>query len=172
MYHLTARGNNRQEIYVDDTDRRFFLSLLERSAVRYGWRCWAYCLMTNHFHLVVKTPRGVLSEGMQELNGGYARTFNRRHGREGHLFRNRFWAEQVASDSHLLESLRYVVLNPVRAGICALPEHWPWSSYRSSAGLETPPAFLFQGEVLELFGLAEARGRYRQFVTAGQLHRV
>lgn len=171
VYHVTSRGNNGRAHYVDDVDRRIFLSMLERAVTRYDWLVRAYCLMTNHFHLVVQAPLGgpSLSKGMQELNGGYSRTFNARHGRRDHLRRNRFHAEPIESESHLLESCRYVVLNPVRAGICATAGSWPWSSYRATVGLRPSPPFLSAGWLLELFSpeLARARERYRDFVADG-----
>ena len=169
-YHVTARGNGGQVVYVHDADRVDFLRLLERTSERYAWRCLAYCLMTNHYHLAVEIPRGGLSRGMQALNGGYARLANRRHGRRDHLFKNRFFAAPVVSEGHLLDVLRYIVLNPVRAGLCRLPEEWPWSSYRACAGIELSARVLSADDVLRLFGGSpqEARARYRAFVDAAQ----
>ncbi len=171
VYHVTSRGNNGRAHYVDDLDRRIFLSMLERAVTRYDWLVRAYCLMTNHFHLVIQAPLGgpSLSKGMQELNGGYSRTFNGRHNRRDHLRRNRFHAEPIESESHLLESCRYVVLNPVRARICATADSWPWSSYHATAGLRPSPPFLSAGWLLEFFSpeLARGRERYRDFVADG-----
>jgi putative transposase len=168
IYHVIARGNDGQAIVADDADRKLWLTYLARSVRRYAWKCLTYCtycLMTNHFHLVVQIPRGGLSRGMQELNAGYARSFNRRHGRTGHLFRNHFYSDQFERDSHLLETCRYVVLNPVRAGIRAHPADWHWSSYRSCAGLAPPEPFLAHREVLGLFD-GEASS-YAGFVALG-----
>jgi REP element-mobilizing transposase RayT len=166
IYHLTARGNGGQVIYSSDTDRFDFLSLLERTSERYSWRCLAYCLMTNHYHLAIEIPRGGLSRGMQVLNGGYARLANRRHGRKDHLFKNRFFALHVDSEEHLLEVLRYIVMNPVRASLCRRPADWRWSSYRACAGIDFSPRFLVVDEVMRLFGGSpnEARTRYCAFV--------
>jgi putative transposase len=170
-YHVTSRGNNGRSIYADDLDRRLFLVLVERVARRHGWVVLGYCLMTNHYHLILRIPEGGLSAGMQVLNGGYALMTNARHGDTGHLFRNRFFSSTMYHDSHLLEACRYVVLNPCRAGICASGEDWPWSSYRACAGLVHSPAFLAAGELLGLFGTQPevARQRYQQFVAEGHV---
>src|SRR5207244_3446281 len=129
-YHVTARGNRRQALFFDDADRDRFLGIFHRAACRSAWRTLAYCLMTNHFHLVVETPDPTLSSGMHYLNGLYARRFNERHGFEGHLFERRFAAAVIGDDAHLAEVLRYVAFNPVRAGLCDHPADWPWSSFR------------------------------------------
>ena len=106
---------------ADDQDREAFLATLHRVADRYNWLCRAYCLMDNHYHLLIETPDGNLSLGMRQLNGVYTQLFNRRHSRVGHLFQGRFKAIVVQKDSHLLEACRYVVLNPVRAKIVKSP---------------------------------------------------
>jgi putative transposase len=115
-FHVTARGNRGQAIFVEDRDRARFMDVLARVSTELGWRLHAYCLMTNHYHLVLDTPRLNLSSGMQRLNAAYAQWFNRHHELSGHLFRHRFYAGLVASDSHLLELMRYLALNPVRGG--------------------------------------------------------
>ncbi len=166
LYHVTSRGNDGQAIVTDDADRKLWLEYLARSIRRYAWSCLAYCLMTNHFHLVVQIPRGGLSRGMQELNGNFARALNRRHERTGHVFRNHFYSAQFERDSHLLETCRYVVLNPVRAGLCADPGDWRWSSYRGCAGLATPELFVAHRQLLGLFGEDAARS-YAAFVALG-----
>lgn len=169
IYNVGSRGNNKETIFHDDVDRMEFLRLLARVAVRYFWEGWAYCLMGNHFHFVLQIPHGGLSKGMQELNTGYAVRTNKRHGRTGHLVRNRFYSKPVEDDSHLLELCRYVVLNPVRAGLCRSPADWPWSSYRACAGLGFPHPFLALERVLGLFDERPdaARAAYRAFVRAG-----
>lgn len=171
VYHVTARGNERREVFRDDEDRRLFLSTLGRTVVRWRWVCHAYCLMSNHYHLLIETPEANLSRGMRQLNGEYTQAFNRRHRRVGHLFQGRFKALLVQKESHLLEVSRYVVLNPVKArGMrVAKPEGWPWSSYRATAGGETPPAWLTVSWVLSRFGkgAGEARKGYRRFVKEG-----
>ena len=169
MHHVASRGNDRQPIYSDDADRRAFLVELARVVRRYRWLVLAHCLMTNHYHLVLILPAGGLSDGMRELNGGYSRLTNTRHGRSDHLFRNRFFATELESDAHLLEACRYAVLNPIRAGLCALPEEWPWSSYRCCAGIEFASPSTATTALLRLFGPRpdEARRRYVAFVRAG-----
>ena len=168
-YHLSTRGNNRREIFADDFDRTTFLRHLGHLATKYEWTVLAYCLMTNHYHLILQLGDLGLSKGMCDLNGGYALTFNQRHGRENHLFGRRFWDALLDSESHLLECCRYVVLNPVRAGMCRRPGDWPWSSYTAAVGRTFPPPFLANDRLLELFGRRPdiARDEYRRFVRAG-----
>src|SRR5205823_2647292 len=113
IYHVGSRGNRGGRIYADDYERLVFLKLLERVATRYRWTCHAYCLMANHYHLLISIESG-LSDGMRELNGEFASFTNVRHDLEGHLFRNRFWSELIESEAHMLETSRYVVLNPIR----------------------------------------------------------
>ena len=170
IYHVTARGNSKETIYHDDAEREVFLRLLERAARKHRWIVLAYCLMGNHYHLVLQTPFGVLSRGFDELNGGFARIVNLRQGRTNHLFGRRFSSELIESDSHMLEAARYVVLNPVRAGLCDRPEEWPWSSYRACAGLELGRPFLAVAELLGHFGARpnHARAEYCAFVRAGR----
>ncbi len=128
-YHVYARGNRRQVIFIDDADRRAYLARL-RSVVRFHrWRCLAYCLMDNHIHLLVETPFANLGLGMQALHGPYAQTFNKRHKKVGHLFQGRYGAERVTSDAQLVATLRYIALNPVEAGVCDDARDWRWSSY-------------------------------------------
>ena len=147
-YHLGARGNNKRPIYLDDQDRAHFLKLLRALATRYGWSFYAHCLMGNHYHLVVQIAEAALSQAMCELNTAYAIAFNRRHGRINHLFGRRFWSELITTDAHLLQAVRYVVQNPVRAGLCATCEDWPWSSYRATVGLARPEPHLAVDDVL------------------------
>jgi putative transposase len=166
VYHLTARGNARQAIYVDDEDRRLFLQLLGAAVERYQWRCHAYCLMPNHYHLLVETPQGYLSAGMRQLNGVYTQRFNRRHNRVGHVFQGRFKAIVVERDTYLLELCRYIVLNPVRAGLVKRPGNFVWSSYRATAGVVKAPAWLEQKWLLSQFSRQRRRAEaaYRAFV--------
>ena len=114
VYHVSSRGNARQRIFFGDADRELFLDTLTQGIARYRWLCHAYCLMENHYHLLIETPRANLSLGMRQLNGIYTQTFNRRHHRVGHLFQGRFRAILVEKESYLLELCRYIVLNPVR----------------------------------------------------------
>jgi REP element-mobilizing transposase RayT len=139
VYHLTSRGNARQKIFFTDADRELFLSTLSGVVRRYHWICHAYCLMANHYHLLIETPKANLSIGMRQLNGIYTQSFNRRHHRVGHLFQGRFKAIVVEKEAHLLELCRYVVLNPVRVKGGASARSWKWSSYRATAGRSSVP---------------------------------
>ena len=134
LYHVTTRGDRREAIYEDDDDRRIFLEVLGQVVADFNWICHAYCLMSNHYHLVVETPDGNLSKGMRQLNGVFTQSSNRRHGRTGHLFQGRYKAILVDGDSDLLELARYVVLNPVRAGVVPVPGRWLWSRYQAMIG--------------------------------------
>ena len=168
-YHVTSRGNARADIFTDDSDRHIFLSVLGQTVKRFNWLCHAYCLMGNHYHLLIETPEGNLSAGMRHLNGVYTQAYNRVHHQDGHLFKGRFKAVLVEKESHLLELCRYVVLNPVRAAMVERPEQHPWSSYLPTLGKAIGPEFLCTEWVLANFSatLAEARRRYRQFVKEG-----
>jgi REP element-mobilizing transposase RayT len=165
LYHVTARGNERKAIFLDGLDRRCFLELLAHVVERYTWRLHAYCLMGNHYHLLLETLRPELVRGMRRLNSVYAQRFNRRRKRSGHLFGERYHAVLIEKEAHLLEVARYVVLNPVRADLCELPQEYPWSSYRATAGFEKAPTFLATEELLSNFASTrrQARLRYRSF---------
>ena len=139
LYHVTARGDRQEPIYEDDDDRKVFLDLLGKVIVEWNWVCQAYCMMGNHYHLLVETPDGNLAKGMRQLNGVYTQLSNRRHQRVGHLFQGRYKAILVDRDEYLLELGRYVVLNPVRARLVKRVEDWPWSSYRSMVGQARNP---------------------------------
>jgi len=166
LYHVTSRGDRREAIYEDDEDRETFLNLLAEVVDRFNWLCHAYCLMTNHYHLVIETVEGNLSKGMRQLNGVYTQASNRRHHRVGHLFQGRFKGILVEKDAYLLQLTRYVVLNPVRAGMVPSPEQWPWSSYRAMTGMVHPPEWLAVDALLSQFGSDrdEARQYYQRFV--------
>ena len=166
IYHVVARGNRQQAIFGDETDYLRFLELLGTVVNRFGWRCHAYCLMPNHFHLVIETPQANISAGMQWLNGRYAQWFNIRYGFSGHLFQGRFYGELVESTYHLLELVRYIVLNPVRAGLCRDASRWRWSCYRAMVGEAKSAALLTVGWLLAQFGrdLVRARQTFRGFV--------
>ena len=169
IYHLTSRGNARQKVFFTDADRELFLDTLSQVVSRYGWICHAYCLMANHYHLLVETPKANLSLGMRQLNGMYTQSFNRRHNRVGHLFQGRFKAILVEKESYLLELCRYIVLNPVRVKGKGEIGGWKWSSYRATAGLASVPEFLSTDWILEQFGKnrAKAQKQYRAFVREG-----
>src|SRR5690625_3442582 len=142
LYHVTSRGDRREDIYADDMDREAWLEVLTQVCDRFNWCCHAYCLMSNHYHVVVETPEKNLSRGMRQLNGVYTQRFNRRHGRVGHVFQGRYKAILVDKDSYLLELARYVVLNPVRANMVSDVGDWPWSSYKAMTGRSKAPAWL------------------------------
>ena len=164
LYHVTSRGNARAPIFLGDSDRHLFLDVLGAAIERCHWLCHAYCLMTNHYHLVLETPRPNLSRGMRQLNGLYTQRFNRRHERVGHIFQGRFTGILVEREAHLLELARYVVLNPVRAGMVRAAEDYRWSSLRAALGMAPTPRWLTHRALLTELG---SRTRYREFVAEG-----
>jgi len=169
LYHVTARGNGRQHIYLDDADRFRFLELLGKEVEQQQWRCYAYCLMDNHYHLLLETPEGHLSEGMRRLNGTYTQAFNRRHRRVGHVLQGRYKSILVEKEAYLLELCRYIVLNPVRARLVRRVQEWAWSSYRATGGQQAGLPWLDVGAVLRLFHRRKdiAQQGYRRFVLEG-----
>lgn len=173
LYHVTSRGDRREDIFEDDDDRVRFLEILGAVVLDHNWLCHGYCLMDNHYHLVIETPDGNLSKGMRQLNGVYTQASNRRHGRSGHLFQGRYKAILVDKERYLLELSRYVVLNPLRAkGMVKQLEDWPWSSYPAMVGDAAKPEWLTADWLLSLFGKQRriAMERYRQFVIEGVQH--
>lgn len=173
LYHVTSRGDRRENIYEDDDDRLKFLEILGMVVTDYNWLCHGYCLMDNHYHLIIETLEGNLSKGMRQLNGVYTQASNRRHGRSGHLFQGRYKAILVDKDRYLLELSRYVVLNPLRAkGLIDRLEDWPWSSYLAMVGDASKPEWLTTDWILSLFGKRKkiAMKRCRQFVLDGVQH--
>jgi putative transposase len=130
VHHVTVRGNRKQDTFRDDRDRSFFMKELGVTLQRYGWVLLAYCLMTNHCHLVIETPKPTLGLGMRRLAGCYAQAFNRRHAEAGHLFQGRYWSGLIDTDAYLGQALLYVAFNPVKVGLCSNPADWPWSSHR------------------------------------------
>lgn len=169
LYHITARGNAQQSIYLDNADRQRFLQLLAQEVRQQHWRCYVYCLMDNHYHLVVETPEPNLSCGLRRLHGTYTQYFNRRHRRVGHLLQGRFKSLLVEKENYLQELCRYVVLNPVRARLVTAAQDWPWSSYGQTVGLQPISAWLDVPAVLQLFEVEWERARlsYRRFVEEG-----
>lgn len=166
---MTSRGNAKGDIYLDDADRRIFLRILGTTITRHHWLLHAFCIMGNHYHLLLETPLPNLSRGMHRLNGAYSQCFNRRHHRVGHVLQGRFTALLVERESYLLELARYVPLNPVRAGFVSSPVDWQWSSYRSTAGLDPAPPWLTTSTVLKRFaGEPDRAGvRFQEFVRDG-----
>ncbi len=175
LYHVTSRGDRREDIYQDDADRQAWLVVLGQVCKRFNWTVHAYCLMSNHYHLLVETPDANLSAGMRQLNGVYTQHVNRRHDRVGHVYQGRFKAIVVEKDAYLLELARYIVLNPVRAGMVADAADWPWSSYSAMATLGLPRVdWLATDKILAYFSLqsesidrARAQQQYEDHVRAG-----
>ncbi len=169
LYHVTSRGNARQDVFLDSEDYQDFLRLLSMVVERYRWILYAYCFMTNHYHLLVETPQANLASGMRQLNGVYAQRFNLRHDKVGHLFQSRYKSFLVEKDSYLLELSRYIILNPVATGIAPSPEKWPWSSYRATVGLDKGMEFLHSESILASFSPSRVNAQklYVSFVKEG-----
>jgi REP-associated tyrosine transposase len=169
VHHVVSRSNAGEEIFRHDRDAAVFCATLARAIRDHRWRCHAYCVMPTHYHLLLETPQATLSTGMHRLNASYARLFNAAAERRGHVFQKRFHSELIARDEHLMEALRYIVLNPVRARLVDDPAAWTWSSYRSTAGLEPAPRWVTTEDALRLFGPRpeDARLAYRVFVREG-----
>jgi REP element-mobilizing transposase RayT len=151
FHHITAHGVDDRPIFLDDFDRQTFLQRVERVVRRHQWTVHAACLMTNHFHLVLSFVDPTLAEGMHVINGAHARQFNARHGRRGPVFEARYSDTHIETQGHLLETIRYIALNPVRAGLARRPEDWPWSTYGQLVGLRRPWPFFNPFSVLALF---------------------
>lgn len=169
LYHITSRGDRSEDIYADDVDRSAWLQVLDEVCRRFNWVVHAYCLMSNHYHLLLQTPEGNLSAGMRQLNGVYTQRVNRRHGRAGHVFQGRYKAILVDSDAHLLELARYIVLNPVRAGMVKSASDWRWSSYAVMVGSQAAPPWMAVDAMLAQFAVRRpvAVRRYVDHVRAG-----
>ncbi|WP_221892287.1 REP-associated tyrosine transposase [Teredinibacter haidensis] len=170
LYHITSRGNRREDIYLTDKDRELFLAVLTEACDRYNWVCHAYCQMSNHYHLLIETPDANLSKGMRHLNGVYTQRFNHNHTRFGHVFQGRYKAILVDKNGYLLEVARYIVLNPVRAGMVRHAKDWPWSSYRATIGQAKETGGLQTEWLLAAFGHQKTRAitAYKDFVRQGK----
>jgi putative transposase len=169
IYHITSRGNRRARIFVDDTDRHIWYHIFTETAARCNLQVYALCLMPNHYHFLVETPDANISNAMHYLNGKYAQKFNWRHSLTGHLLQGRYEAENINRQEHLLELLRYVVLNPVRAALVGHPDEWGWSTHSHISGKSEPPAWLNTAWVIAQFPGAtktECINAYRKFVDA------
>jgi REP-associated tyrosine transposase len=167
-WHITNRGVEKRDIFLDDEDRRAFLNLIADAVPEFVWRVHAYVLMNNHFHLLIETPEPTLSDGMKAIEEDYATAFNKKRARVGHLFQGRFKSHLVDSETYLLNVARYIVLNPVRANFARTAGEWPWSSYRATAGVASVPQWLTTTAVLDRFNpLNEknARTEYCRFVS-------
>lgn len=169
VYHLTSRGDRREDIFVDDGDRERLVEILGQVCGRLGWTVYAWCLMPNHYHILAETADANLSRGMRQLNGVYTQAYNRRHGRVGHVFQGRYKAILVQKEAHLFELCRYVVLNPVRSGLVGDVADWRWSSHASVMGTAPAPTWLDAAGLLAFFGgrRDRARRRYARFVQDG-----
>lgn len=169
LYHVTSRGDGREDIFLSDDDRLAWLETFAEVCRRFNWVCHAYCQMTNHYHLVIETPDANLSQGMRQLNGVYTQRFNRAHQHVGHVFQGRFKAILVEKDSYLLELARYVILNPLRAKMIRRLDQWPWSSYCAMCGQAATPEWLQVDFVLSQFASKRARAiaKYVDFVHEG-----
>jgi len=170
LYHVTSRGDRQEDIYRDEKDRKDFLTILRQVQERFNWVVHAYCLMDNHYHLLIETPDGNLSRGMRQLNGVYTQTTNKNHNEVGHVFQGRYKAILVQKESYLLELARYIVLNPVRARMVRTAREWAWSSYRDTAGYRQAPDWLTTDWILATFGKRKSSAikKYRQFVSDGK----
>ncbi|MDF1588138.1 MAG: transposase [Gammaproteobacteria bacterium] len=169
LYHVTSRGDRREDIYLDDDDRLIWLAVFSQVCSRFNWQCHAWCLMDNHYHIVVETVEGNLSQGMRQLNGVFTQKSNRRHDRVGHVFQGRYKAILVQKESYLLELARYVVLNPVRAGMVTDVQDWQWSSYLAMVNKRASPDWLETDWILNHFGDIRqlAIAAYENFVREG-----
>ncbi len=170
VYHITSRGDRQEDIFLIDDDRTLFVDILGQVCTRMHWICHAYCLLDNHYHLVIETPKPNLSRGMRQLNGVYTQTFNRRHDRVGHVFQGRYKAILVDKDRFLQEVCRHVALNPLRIGKVRSPAHWRWSHYRALMGKIDCPEWLDCDRLLQPFGKQRKRAReiYIQYVKKGK----
>jgi putative transposase len=169
IYHVNAGAIHGQGLFLDDVDRSRWLRLLAAVVEAFLWECCAYCLLSTHYHVILRITEPTLARGMQYLNARHAESFNRRHERRGHVFGARYFSALIESEAHALEVCRYLPLNPVRAGLCTAPELWRWSSFAATVGLAPAPVFLRPEWVLGLFGThpETARRRYRAFVEDG-----
>jgi REP element-mobilizing transposase RayT len=169
VYHVTSRGNAGGKIFRSDKDREYFLDLLGFIIERFHWLCHAWCLMDNHYHLILETPEGNLSRGMRQLNGIYTQKYNWRYTKTGHVFQGRYKAILVDKENYLLELCRYVILNPVRANIVKRPQNWKWSSYRSTTGTAKTPQWLTTDWILARLSRSRRRAQrlYHQFIMEG-----
>jgi putative transposase len=169
VFHVYARGNDKQLVFYDEHDRRMYLRVLRSAVEDYRWRLLAYCLMNNHVHLLIETPHANLGEGMRWLHGTYGGRFNKRHDRSGHVFQGRYGAVRIKTDAQLWTTTLYVAMNPVEAGLCRRPEDWAWSSHSvvlSGGG----PDWIDIRHLLGYFAAAggDGRRRYAEMFLKGQ----
>jgi len=162
--HVMNRGIDRQAIFRSDADRQVFYDCLAAAMPHHGVEVHGWCLLGNHYHLLLMSKRGKLSAAMQALASRFTQRINYRDGRDGPIFRGRFASVPVESDAHLVRASRYIHRNPVEAGMVGMPWQWPWSSAAAYLGLVRPPAWLYTEAILEMFGTQSARQRYREFL--------
>ncbi len=169
LYYLCTQGNNKQNIFDDDRDRELFLEVLAGVVEKYHWICHAFCLMENHYILLIETPDGNLSLGMRQLNGVYTQTYNKTHNKTGHLFQGRFSSLVVEKETFLLKVCRETVLAPVRSKEVNHPRAWRWSSFPATIGMAKPPDFLNTDWILGRFGenIKDARHGFTEFIVKG-----
>jgi REP element-mobilizing transposase RayT len=161
VYHVTSRGNGGRDIFLDRCDRFRFLALVDRACWIRKVECLAYCLVANHYHLLLRPEGPDISTAIHDLNGVYAQWWNRRHGTVGHLWQGRFFSRVVQHDRYFRAVVRYILRNPVKDGFCRTPGAWAWSSFRASAGLSHPPPFLATDGLWRLLGEATANAGQR-----------
>jgi REP element-mobilizing transposase RayT len=148
IYHINHRGNHQEYIFLDDYDRKLFLKLLQATIQRMNWICHAYCLIGNHYHLLIEIPEGILSRGMAWLNSVYTQKFNQKYDMSGHLFQGRFKSKPIEDNMQFLMAARYVARNPLQANLVERADQWPWSSYSATVGLIKAPDYLFIDDIL------------------------
>lgn len=170
LYHIYSRGNNKKMIFLEDADRYKFLNILNKALRKCNYLCYGYCIMGTHFHLMLETPDGNISRGMHILHSTYAQYFNRKHGCVGHVFQGRFHSVLVQRELYLLVLCRYIVLNPIRAGLVNHPGEYTWSSFNEMIGtIKQEPPIIAAELLLSHFGIEpdEARKNYIDFVMDG-----
>lgn len=168
VYHVCSRGDRQEPIFDEDNDRYIFLDVIAESATKYELSFLAYCLMGNHYHLVMQTKLANLSDSMQFINGVYTKRYNKRHTTCGHVFQGRFFANLIGRDEYLIEACRYVELNPVRAKLVRDPHEWEWSSYRAHLGMATCPQWLAHGLSDEETPMALRQARHIDIVSSAK----
>lgn len=166
-YHITVRGHRKKDIFLSDDDREDFLAILAKTIETHNWYCYAYCLMGNHYHLLIETPEANLSQGMRDLNGKYTQSFNKKYGLTGTAFQGRFKSFLIEKEPYLLNVARYIDLNPVRANLVKEAHDWRWSSYCAMVGLVDVPAWLNASFILGHFSKNPQKS-YAEFVENGR----
>ncbi len=159
LYHIMCRGNHRAPIYIDTRDGQMFISILADVIKRHSWYCHSYCLMPNHYHLLIETPNADIASGMHRLNNRFAKWFNVRREQTGHLFECRYRSVIIETDEQFLELVRYIALNPVRALLCERAEMWRWSSYGALVGVRARNSLLTTRRVMTAFAIDPGSGR-------------